>query len=66
MLRLTLRPIIIFGMSQGAGATMGQMHHSSATFQFTKFFKTEVAFTDWSDDSSTVDRSWWMIFTLDY
>ncbi|MCX5697909.1 MAG: hypothetical protein NTU54_08110 [Candidatus Omnitrophica bacterium] len=49
-----------------AGATTGQMQQPSVTFQFTRFFKTEVTFVDWTNDTSTVDRSWFMVFTLDY
>jgi hypothetical protein len=48
------------------GATLGQIHLPSITFKFTNFFKTEILYLDWSKDGVTSDRSWWMIFYVDF
>lgn len=48
------------------GTTLGQIHLPSVTFKFTNFLSTEILYVDWSKDGTTADRSWWMIFYVDF
>ena len=45
---------------------VGQIHLPSVMFKFTYIFKTELLYADWTNDGTTVDRSWWLIFYLEY